>query len=417
LRAALFVDFDNVYVGLRDLDTELAEAFATDPGSWVDNLAEGSYDGVTLARRFLVRNCYLNPSIFARYRAFWTRAGFRVVDCPSLTKQGKSSTDINLVLDAVDALDHSTKYDEFIIASADADFTSLVHRCRAADRLVTVITAGPVASAYRAVADTVLEADHLFDLSLTPTRGDGGITAPGSPGPAAAESVARAPDVTTSHGRPGPPSGASTAAAHEAVRRAVRTAQSPITGGSAAQAARAADPELANGWGSYPSFGAWMAGELPDVGYSSRPTPGYAWDRARFSEADLPGEHEGRLSVLQQQVARVTDVPALAQQDYGTLIKTLANDVSANPFHRTETSKRVRDACQAQGASIGRGATNFVIQGLLYSGADLTSSPSAAELAASWAANVEGLCRGARMELDEQQLAELRTWAGGGLIN
>src|SRR5699024_1384734 len=87
-----------------------------------------------------------------------------VVDCPSLTQQGKSSADINLVLDAVDALSAETRYDEFVILSADADFTPLALRCRAADRRVTIITAGPAASAYRAVADTVVTADQLADL-------------------------------------------------------------------------------------------------------------------------------------------------------------------------------------------------------------------------------------------------------------
>lgn len=41
--------------------------------------------------RFLIRNCYLNPTVYAKYRTYWTRAGFRVIDCPSLTQQGKSS--------------------------------------------------------------------------------------------------------------------------------------------------------------------------------------------------------------------------------------------------------------------------------------------------------------------------------------
>jgi len=162
--SALFVDFDNVYLGLRRLDEPLAESFATDPAFWLANLRLGSDDDGPFVRRFLVRNCYLNPSSFANYRPFWTRAGFRVVDCPSLTQRGKSSADINLVLDAVDALDHPANYSEFVIASADADFTSLVHRCRAADRFVTVITAGPVAGAYRAVADAVIEADQLMEV-------------------------------------------------------------------------------------------------------------------------------------------------------------------------------------------------------------------------------------------------------------
>lgn len=164
LRSALFVDFDNVYIGLARLDPQAAEAFATDPGHWLSELGQGSDVDGDLTRRFLVRACYLNPSVYSRFRPNFTRAGFQVVDCPSLTQQGKSSADINLVLDAVDALAATTRYDEFVIVSADADFTPLAQRCRADDRRVTIITASPAASAYRSVADTVIGADALADL-------------------------------------------------------------------------------------------------------------------------------------------------------------------------------------------------------------------------------------------------------------
>src|SRR5699024_8554658 len=134
---------------------QAAEAFATDPAHWLSELGQGSDVDGDLTRRFLVRACYLNPSVYSRFRPNFTRAGFTVVDCPSLTQQGKSSADINLVLDAVDALAATTRYDEFVIVSADADFTPLAQRCRADDRRVTIITASPAASAYRSVADTV----------------------------------------------------------------------------------------------------------------------------------------------------------------------------------------------------------------------------------------------------------------------
>ena len=143
LRCALFVDFDNVYIGLQRLDPAAAEAFAGAPGRWLAALGTGSDSDGEFDRRFLVRSCYLNPSVFAQFRPNFTRAGFRVVDCPSLTQQGKSSADINLVLDVVDALGAPARYDEFVIVSADADFTPVALRCRADDRRVTVLTAGP----------------------------------------------------------------------------------------------------------------------------------------------------------------------------------------------------------------------------------------------------------------------------------
>ena len=132
----MFVDFDNVYTGLMALDPAAAKRFAEDPKHWTEALAAGGAGEES--RRFLIRNCYLNPVIYSKYRPYWTRAGFRVIDCPSLTQRGKSSTDINLVLDAMDALAGAAHVEEFFVASADADFTSLVQRFRAADRMTTV---------------------------------------------------------------------------------------------------------------------------------------------------------------------------------------------------------------------------------------------------------------------------------------
>ncbi|WP_235565073.1 NYN domain-containing protein [Arthrobacter sp. Soil764] len=118
IRAAMFVDFDNVFTGLQAIDPEAAKRFAEDPKHWAEALSAG--DSGKSARRFLIRNCYLNPTVYSKYRTYWTRAGFRVIDCPSLTQRGKSSTDINLVLDAMDALSGSVGIEEFFIASADA---------------------------------------------------------------------------------------------------------------------------------------------------------------------------------------------------------------------------------------------------------------------------------------------------------
>ena len=65
---------------------------------------------------------------------------------------------------------------------------------------------------------------------------------------------------------------------------------------------------------------------------------------------------------------------------------------------------------------VGRASVNSLIQGLLYSGTALEAPVTASELARAWADNVEGLCRGARMEFDKKRLAALRDWVGGGLV-
>lgn len=418
-RTALFVDFDNVYIGLQRLDPVAAEAFATNPAHWLSELESGTDSEGDFSRRFLIRACYLNPSRFSQFRPNFTRAGFQVVDCPSLTQQGKSSADINLVLDAVDALAAATHYEEFVIVSADADFTPLALRCRAADRRVTIMTASPAASAYRAVADSVITADELADLvthtaSTLPVENVAAeapvvvdppaATAP----PARGKKSAQAPVVAA------PPA---SSAARKAVLQRVQTADRPVPLGTVAQLAQKTEPSLPETrWAGAGGFLPWLAKVVPEVGVSSRP-PGWVWDTTRFGEADLPGAvTDTAPSALQNQVVAVTDTPGLSQSTYGVLLTTLAADLAAHPFDRAKTSRRVRDACQKNGAKIGLSTVNFVIGGIIFAGLRLTSSVTARDLATAWADNVVGLCRGARMQLSAGDVAAIRAWVGGGLL-
>ena len=411
LRCALFVDFDNVYIGLQRLDPSAAEAFASAPTHWLTALETGNDAEGEFSRRFLIRACYLNPSVFSQFRPNFTLAGFSVVDCPSLTQQGKSSADINLVLDAVDALSADTRYDEFVILSADADFTPLALRCRAADRRVTIITAGPAASAYRAVADTVITADELAELVKHPEPE--GLEEP----PVPTIDKGRTPSRTSPPSTPAKAGPSPISPARKAVLRLVRSADRPLTGSEVGQAAHKSDPALAtSGWEGAGAFFPWLANAVQELGAASRPAPGFVWDPKRFSEADLPSANAVALPPLQRQVVDVTDIPNLPVERYRILLTSLAKDVTSVPFVRAETSKRVRDACQAAGAKIGRASVNTVINGVLYAGLDLTTKPTAKKVAEIWADNVVGLCRGARMELNPQDVAAIRAWVGGGLL-
>jgi hypothetical protein len=136
VRTALFIDFDNMYLNLKGIDPAAGEAFATEPDRWLQWMREDMGQVVPDAseetsREILIRACYLNPVTFGRFRPYFTRSAFRVVDCPSLTSRGKNSADIYMVLDIVDTLEHSTYFDEFILLSADADFTPVMLRLRA----------------------------------------------------------------------------------------------------------------------------------------------------------------------------------------------------------------------------------------------------------------------------------------------
>ena len=161
MKIALFVDFDNVYSGLRRISAEAAERFSRQPLRWLQWLT--AVDGTRLEgaaggqRRVLVRRCYLNPVMYQKYRRPFHEAGFEIVDCPPMTATGKTSTDIHLVLDTMDALMDATHFDEFIVFSADADFTPVLRRLRRHDRRTVVFAAGAMSESYKASADRVID--------------------------------------------------------------------------------------------------------------------------------------------------------------------------------------------------------------------------------------------------------------------
>ena len=82
-KTALFVDFDNVFLCLKAIDPSLADCFAKRPAEWLKQLESTD-------RRFLIRRCYMNPSSFEEYRSYFIYSAFDVIDCPPITKQGKT---------------------------------------------------------------------------------------------------------------------------------------------------------------------------------------------------------------------------------------------------------------------------------------------------------------------------------------
>lgn len=180
--SVIFVDFDNVFSALWAIDGGLAIRFASDPVSWLAGLAE--MDAVDGSRRWLVARCYMNPSgwvsapgeqndrlWFYRFRSDFVKAGFEVLDCPTLTRGAKNAADIRIVIDALDLLGHRTRFKEFVFFSGDSDFTPLLYRLRAEDRRTAIVAPGRLSSAYAAVADRVLGFDRIGTL-LGSTSGE-----------------------------------------------------------------------------------------------------------------------------------------------------------------------------------------------------------------------------------------------------
>ena len=155
-KAAVFVDFDNLHIGLAQKDPRQAEFFATSPVVWLQRLMGDE-------RKILRRRCYLNPNVSRKYRQQFISAGFDVVDCPALTTQGKNAADIRMAMDIQDSLNHPSRFDEFILLSADSDFTPVLMRLREHDRETCIVHSDPLSQAYRASADRVLDFQALYD--------------------------------------------------------------------------------------------------------------------------------------------------------------------------------------------------------------------------------------------------------------
>src|SRR5919199_1892474 len=194
IKTALFVDFDNIYVGLDKIDPEAAQSFATYPARWLSWIEQGMPSRETgvapqqQQRAILIRRCYLNPKLFYNFRPYFTRTAFSVVDCPPITQRGKNSTDIQMVMDILDLLNYPTRFDEFIILSGDSDFTPVLLRLRAHDRRTGILTIGPIAPAYRAASDLVVSSDTFIEdgLGMVPSMlNEAGlpIEAPAPPSP------------------------------------------------------------------------------------------------------------------------------------------------------------------------------------------------------------------------------------------
>ncbi|MBU8537479.1 NYN domain-containing protein [Falsiroseomonas tokyonensis] len=188
-RAALYVDFDNVFMALLRWDERAAYAFGERPDAWLAWLEGREEGGRPATRRTLVRRCYLNPggyhdfqlgrpvaryraardlrnrTYFSEFRAAFVQAGFDVVDCPPIAWL-KNSADMKMALDIREALDHRTHFDEFVLLSGDSDFLPALARLRAHDRRITVLAQDTAKAAYLAAADLVVGLDEFAHAGM-----------------------------------------------------------------------------------------------------------------------------------------------------------------------------------------------------------------------------------------------------------
>lgn len=179
---AVFVDYDNIYLSLRRQDELAAKQFPKSVIHWLRQLETGelitetSGNGAKIERRLVMCRCYGNPvprrnssdqstdiGSFPFVRHHFLRAGFDIVDCPPLTSQLKNSSDIRMVMDIQDFLDHKTHFDEFMILSGDADFAPILQRLRTHARSTTIYVNENTAVPYVALCDAQVREQDLLN--------------------------------------------------------------------------------------------------------------------------------------------------------------------------------------------------------------------------------------------------------------
>ena len=415
MKSALFVDFDNVYSGLRRMDAAIADRFARQPLEWVnwltDSLGLPDHAQKDARRRILVRRCYLNPAAYQRFRPAFNRAGFEIVDCPAMTSEGKTSTDIHMVLDIVDLLQHEAHYDEFIVFSADADFTPVLRRLRRWDRRTTVLAIGFPSAAYQASADLLIDQDLFVRDAL-------GVEDDDEPAP-------RTSPVPSS---PAPRAGGAApepnqlgAQVTQVIRQMVAESPRALALAQLAQVLPSRVKGLEAGkWGTggfrgmidkldlAPLVITWEGGgHIRDPRRHTGPIAG----NGEAVSDEWGGDREMR--AVARQVHDATGVPLLTPREYGTIFQFLAADLRAHPYQINETGKRVRDKCRTAGHGISRADVSFVLMGLTFVGHVFAGGDGEDVLAERFADNAIALCRREQMVDDEATTAAIRRWVQG----
>ena len=114
---ALFCDFENVALGVRDAQYE---KFDIQP----------VLERLLLKGSIVVKKAYCDWERYKGFKATMHEANFELIEIPHVRQSGKNSADIRLVVDALDLCYTKSHVNTFVIISGDSDFSPLVSKLR-----------------------------------------------------------------------------------------------------------------------------------------------------------------------------------------------------------------------------------------------------------------------------------------------
>jgi uncharacterized protein (TIGR00288 family) len=124
---ALFCDFENVALGVRD---------AKYPKFDMQLILER----LLLKGSIVVKKAYSDWERYKEFKPTMHEAAFELIEIPHTRQSGKNSADIRMVVDALDLCYTKEHIDTFVIMSGDSDFSPLVSKLR--ENAKTVIGVG-----------------------------------------------------------------------------------------------------------------------------------------------------------------------------------------------------------------------------------------------------------------------------------
>lgn len=162
IKSALFVDYESLQRSLAAAGGNGDALLADRVAAWVAAIETGRLIGPDgTRRRVALRRCYAGPSVLGRQRDALAAAGFAVVDCGANDGSGRSSADIHMAMDTIDALAQPSGADEFILLTAAAELAPLLKRLKASKRMTAIYVDPGTAAGDKALADAFLDSADL----------------------------------------------------------------------------------------------------------------------------------------------------------------------------------------------------------------------------------------------------------------
>ena len=120
---ALFCDFENIALGVRDARYARFDI-------------EEVLERLLVKGNIVVKKAYCDWERYKGFKVDMHEASFELIEIPHRRQSGKNSADIRMVVDALDLSYTKEHVDTFIIISGDSDFSPLVSKLRENNKLV-----------------------------------------------------------------------------------------------------------------------------------------------------------------------------------------------------------------------------------------------------------------------------------------